>query len=310
MKGDCPLYRKKKDDTPMRSMTGYGQARSHQGSRTLTVEIRAVNQRFLEIKLNMPREYLPWEADLRTLIQGQVARGKIDVAIGRGTGNSTDPDSVAVEPNVPLARAYVDAWRELQRALRLPGEVDLGLLQGRTDLVRVVERRTDASAEIDLVRSVLERAVQAFNRDREREGRALGRDMLGRTRRLGQLRDRIARRATALGPQLAARLRERLATLLEGKDVKEDRLVQEVAFLVDRSDVTEELVRLRSHLQGLRTLLQSREPIGKKLDFLLQEVHREFNTIASKSADLDVTNLTIEARSEIEKLKEQTQNVE
>jgi uncharacterized protein (TIGR00255 family) len=291
-------------------MTGYGQARSPHGSRPLTVEIRAVNQRFLEIKLNMPREYLPWEADLRTRIQTQVARGKIDVAIGRGSGNSSDPESVAVEPNVPLARAYVEAWRELQRALRLPGDVDLGLLQGRTDLVRVVERRTDPGAEIDLVRSVLERAVHAFNRDREREGRALGRDMLGRTRRLSQLRDRIARRATALGPQLAARLRDRLAALLEGKDVQEDRVVQEVAFLVDRSDVTEELVRLRSHLQALRTLLHSREPIGKKLDFLLQEVHREFNTIASKSADLDVTNLTIEARSEIEKLKEQTQNVE
>ena len=294
----------------MHSMTGYGQARSQHDGRPLMVEIRAVNQRFLEIKLNMPREYLPWEADLRNVVQGQVARGKIDVTIGRGGSNSTDADSVAVEPNVPLARAYVEAWRELQRALRLPGEVDLGLLQGRTDLVRVVERRPDASVEIDLVRDVLARAVQAFNRDRAREGRALGRDMLGRTRRLSQLRDRIARRADSLGPHLAARLRDRLATLLEGKDVKEDRLAQEVAFLADRSDVTEELVRLRSHLQSLRTLLHSREPIGKKLDFLLQEVHREFNTIASKSADLDVTNLTIEARSEIEKLKEQTQNVE
>ena len=291
----------------MRSMTGYGQATWQRGGRTLTVEIKAVNQRFLEVKLNMPREYQPWEAELRALVQEQVARGKLDIAVFRG---GTANGEVTVEANAALAKAYVDAWRRLQRDLRLPGEIDLSLLQGRQEFLRVVERRQDPSGEIDAVRTTLRRAVQAFNRDREREGRVLGRDMTARTKRLQQLQRHIADRVRGLTPVLAARLRERVTGLLEGREIKEERVLQEVAFAVDRSDVTEELVRLASHLDNLGSLLRSREPAGKKIDFLLQEVHREFNTIASKSVDLEVTNHTLAARSEIEKLREQVQNLE
>lgn len=291
----------------MRSMTGFGQALWQRSGRSLTVEIKAVNQRFLEMKLNMPREYQPWEADLRALVQQHVARGKVDITVFRG---GTASGQVTVEANLPLAKAYVDAWRQLQHGLQLPGEIDLNVLQGRSELLRVVERRNDPSGEIDAVRTTLQRALQAFNRDREREGRMLGRDMTARARRLQQLQRRIAKRVTALAPQLVDRLRQRVAALLEGKEIKEERLLQEVALAVDRSDVTEELVRLGSHLDGLSSLLRSREPAGKKMDFLLQEVHREFNTIASKSIDLEVTNCTLEARSEIEKLREQVQNVE
>ncbi len=291
----------------MRSMTGYGQAQWQRAGRSVSVEVRAVNQRFLEVKLNMPREYFPWEAELRALVQEHVARGKVDISIFRGGANG---GHMTVEANVALAKEYVAAWRKLQHALHVPGAVDLGLLQGRNELLRVVERRGDAGAEIDAVRRTLQRALHTFNRDREREGRVLGRDMSGRVRRLQQLQDGIARRAAVLTPQLAARLQQRLTALLEGKDIKEERIVQEAALLAERSDVTEELVRLQSHLAALAALLRSDEPTGKKLDFLLQEVHREFNTIASKSADLEVTNHTLEARSEIEKLREQVQNVE
>jgi uncharacterized protein (TIGR00255 family) len=291
----------------MRSMTGYGQAAWQRRGRSLTVEVRAVNQRFLEVKLNMPREYFPWEAEVRALVQAHVARGKVDVSITRG-GQSVE--HMAVEANLPLAEAYVAAWRRLQRTLQLPGEIDLGLLVGRNEFFRVAERRSDPTGEIPALRATLRRALQAFNREREREGRVLGRDMLARLRRLQQLQRNIQRRAEVLAPELAARLRQRVTTLLDGRGVAEDRLLQEVALLAERSDVTEELVRLHSHLEALGTLLRGREPAGKKLDFLLQEVHREFNTIASKSADLTVTNLTIEARGEIEKLREQAQNIE
>ncbi len=288
-------------------MTGYGQAQWQRASRSVNIEVRAVNQRFLEVKLNMPREYLPWEAELRALVQEHVARGKVDISIFRGGSNGAQ---MTVEANLALAKEYVAAWRKLQHALHLPGEVDLGLLQGRSELLRVVERRGDAGAEIAAVRRTLLRALHKFNRDREREGRVLVRDMSARVRRLQQLHELISRRAAVLTPQLAARLQQRLTTLLEGRDVKEERIVQEAALLAERSDVTEELVRLQSHLTALADLLRGRTPAGKKLDFLLQEVHREFNTIASKSADLEVTNHTLEARSEIEKLREQVQNVE
>jgi uncharacterized protein (TIGR00255 family) len=288
-------------------MTGYGQGVWQRGGRAVTVEIKAVNQRFLEVKLNMPREYQPWDAELRALVQEHVARGKVDIAVFRGGPAN---GQVSVEANVALARAYVEAWRRLQRDLQLPGTIDLNILQGRTELLRIVERRNEPSGEIDAVRTTLRRALRAFNRDREREGRMLARDMTARVRHLQQLHRRIAKRVSVLAPQLAERLRQRVAALLDGQAVTEERVLQEIALVVDRSDVTEELVRLASHLDGLGSVLRSREPAGKKIDFLLQEVHREFNTIASKSVDLAVTNHTLAARSEIEKLREQVQNVE
>lgn len=291
----------------MRSMTGYGRAEWKRGGRSLTVDVRSVNQRFLEVRFSMPREYLPWENELRALVQRHVARGKVDVAVGTG-GNGEG--RFAVEANVELARAYVDGWRQLQKALKLPGTIDIGLIQARSELVRIVERRGDPGEEIPVVRATVERALRAFNRDREREGQALCRDMLGRIERLERLRRRIETIARSLKARTAARLRQRIAALLEGRELKEERLMQEVAFLAERSDVTEELVRLDSHLEQLGRLLRAREPAGKKLEFLLQEVHREFNTIASKSSDLEITQHSVEARGEIEKLREQAQNVE
>jgi len=291
----------------MRSMTGFGQASWQQGGRALTVEIKSVNQRFLEVKLNLPREYLPWEGELRGLVQEGVARGRVDVSVFRGGANAVQ---YAVEANTPLARAYVDAWHELQQALQLKGDIDLGFLQGRSEFMRVVERRTDPSGEIDAARDTVRRAVAAFNRDRDREGRALAKDMTARTRHLQQLQRQIGRRAARLKPHLVTRLRERVAAALENRDVNDERLLHEVALIIERGDVTEELVRLQSHLDAMTALLRAAGPVGKKIDFLLQEVHREFNTIASKSTDLEITNATLDARGEIEKLREQVQNVE
>jgi uncharacterized protein (TIGR00255 family) len=167
-----------------------------------------------------------------------------------------------------------------------------------------------ASNELQRVQQVLRRALRAFDREREREGRVLARDMRQRVEHLRKLVRRVRTRVSAAAPETAKRLRERVQSLLEGGAVDEQRLAQEVAFLLSRSDVTEELVRLESHLEALRALCSSRESVGKRIDFLLQEVHREVNTIASKSSDLQLTDLSLEARSEIEKLREQAQNVE
>jgi len=292
----------------MRSMTGYGQAIWKRGGRTLTVELRAVNQRFLEVKLNMPREHAAAEAELRSIVQESVGRGKVDVSVSRG---GTTAGDIGVEINLPLAKAYVDGWRQLQRSLKLKGDVDMSAVLGRNELVRIVERRNDTGdSEIEALRATLRKAVVAFNRDRQREGKALAKDIAQRVAHLQKLQKQIANRVEVIVPELAARLRQRVTGLLEGREISEERLLQEVALVVERSDVTEELVRLASHLDALADLPRSQEPAGKRLDFLLQEVHREFNTIASKSADLEVTNLTIEARSEIEKLREQASNVE
>ena len=204
----------------------------------------------------------------------------------------------------------MEAWRQLQRDLHLKQEPDLTPLLGRQEMFRIVERRADPESEIEAAKATVLRALQAFNRDRDREGRALGADVSARARRLLQLQTLISKRVGVLKPEYVARLRQRVAGLMQGKEISEERLLQEVILIVDRSDVTEELVRLESHLKALTQLPRSKDPVGKRFDFLLQEIHREFNTIAAKSADLEITNHTIEARGEVEKLREQAQNVE
>lgn len=290
----------------MRSMTGFGQAAWQSGGRRLAVEVRSVNQRFLDVRLNLPREYQPYEESLRKVIQAAVERGKVDVNVNRSGSSASDYE---VEVNEAMARAVVDGWRRLQTRLGLPGEIEVSMVLGRADFVRVVERR-DEAADLPRLRRLLETALKEFNKAREREGKALARDMKGRTAHLRRLQRDLSQRAAQLVPELQRRLSERLNALLADQKMNPERLSQEVALLAERADVTEELVRLKSHLERLAVLLGKSGSIGKPVDFLLQEVHREFNTIASKSADLEVTNLTLAARAEIEKLREQTQNVE
>jgi uncharacterized protein (TIGR00255 family) len=292
----------------MRSMTGFGQATWQGAGRRLSVEVRGVNQRFLDVKLSLPRECQAWEADLRDLVSGVAERGKVEVTVFRA---GSAADDYTVEVNEPLARAAVEGWRTLQRALQLPGTIDVAALLSRgTEFVRVVERKADAGADLPRVRQLLGAALKEFNRGRDREGKVLGADMRARLKTLLRLHASLERRTKALVPELARRLEERVATLLGKGVASEERLIQEAAILAERADVTEELVRLKSHLVRLGELLRQPGSVGKAIDFLLQEIHREINTIASKSADLEVTNLTIEARSEIEKLREQAQNVE
>lgn len=292
----------------MRSMTGFGQASWQGGGKRLSVEVRSVNQRFLDVKLSLPRECQAWEAELRELVSGVAERGKVDVTVFRA---GSAGDDVAVEANEPLARAILAGWQGLQRRLKLAGAIDIGLLMGRgNDLVRVVERRADAGADLPQVKRLLAGALRDFNRARDREGRLLQADMQARLKRLRALHATLRKRAAALVPELARRLGERVAALLGRGTVSEERLVQEAALLAERCDVTEELVRLDSHLDRLGELLRQKGSVGKAIDFLIQEIHREVNTVASKSGDLAVTNLTLEAKGEIEKLREQVQNVE
>lgn len=292
----------------MRSMTGFGQASWQGEGKRLSVEVRSVNQRFLDVKLSLPRECQAWEPELRELVSGVAERGKVDVTVFRGGSSG---EEFTVEANLPLARALLASWQQLQKTLKLPGTVDIGLLMARGgDLVRVVERRADANADLPRVKKLLTAALKDFNRARDREGRLLQADMLGRLQRLRTIHAALKKRTTALVPELARRLADRVAQVLGKGTVSEERLVQEAALLAERCDVTEELVRLASHLDRLGELLRQKGSVGKAIDFLIQEIHREINTIASKSADLEVTNLTLEAKGEVEKLREQVANVE
>jgi uncharacterized protein (TIGR00255 family) len=292
----------------MRSMTGFGQASWQGDGKRLSVEVRSVNQRFLDVKLSLPRECQAWESELKELVAGVAERGKVDVTVYRSGSSGED---FSVEANEPLARAIVASWQKLQKSLKLPGAIDIGMLIGRGgDLVRVVERKADASVDLPRVKKLVAVALKDFNAARDREGKSLQADMLGRLKTMRTLHDGLGKRTKALVPELARRLAERVAQVLGKSVVSEERLVQEAAMLAERADVTEELVRLDSHLDRLGELLRQKGSVGKAIDFLIQEIHREINTIASKSADLDVTNMTLTAKGEIEKLREQVQNIE
>jgi len=290
----------------MRSMTGYGAASGHAGSCRLTVEVRSVNQRFLDLKLNTPREYGPFESDLRRIVSGAIERGRVEVHVSR----ALPPRSSGIALQKEVAAAYVKAYKQLQKEFGLTGQLDLALFAGRSDLFAASEPAADVAVEIVEVEKLLAKALAAHRKEREREGANLRRDMAERIRRLKATTKALDKAAAAVVPRLKARLEKRLGDLLAGATLDPTRLVHEAAVLADRADVHEELVRLRSHLSALEDLLRSDDPVAKRVDFVVQEVNRELNTIGSKAADLEVTNLVVSGKADVEKLREQIQNVE
>lgn len=290
----------------MRSMTGYGAASGHVGQCRLTVEVRSVNQRFLDLKINAPREYGAHESEWRRTVSGTIERGRVEVYVGR----VAPPRGAGVALQKDVAAGYVKAWKQLQREFGLAGQIDLSLFAARSEVFASVESLADVAAEAAEVHRLLAKALAAHTKEREREGAFLKRDMQVRLRNLRTVSKALRAAAGQVVPRLQARLQKRLGELLGGSSVDPARIVQETAVLADRSDVTEELVRLDSHLGALEGLLRSSEPLAKRVDFVLQEVNRELNTIGSKASDLDVTNLVVDGKTELEKLREQVQNVE
>lgn len=290
----------------IKSMTGYGAASGSVGDVELTVEVRSVNQRFLDLKLNAPREYLAVESELRQIVSDQVARGRVEVFVGR---NSTGR-SGAIALREDVAAGYVEAWRTLKERFKLEGELNLALFAGRSDLFAASEGKRDVAAEIEAVKQILPKALAQHRVARRTEGKHLAADMKARVARLKEIRKQVQARTKELVPAFRERLEKRLSNLLSGAEIEPSRLAQETAVLADRADVTEELVRLEAHVNAIRDLFRSKEPVGKRMDFVIQEINRELNTIASKSADLEVTNLVVDGKAEVEKLREQVQNVE
>lgn len=292
----------------MRSMTGFGRARVAVSGGHLTAEVRSINSRFLEVKLSLPREHQGLEAELRKLVGQGLDRGRVDIAIRREV---TDRRRRAVEVDIELAREVRRGFARVARDLKIPATVDLALLrQAAPDIVRLSERAVSPKGEEASVRKVLEAALRAHDRERRREGTHLARDMRGRLDALERLRREMKRIAAAMGPVLRERLEKRLVKIL-GKNAPEpDRLVQEVAVALDKSDVAEEMTRLEAHLQAFRALLRDAQPVGKRIEFLLQEILREVNTTGSKANHLPLTQCVLEAKAELEKLREQAANVE
>jgi len=292
----------------MRSMTGFGAGAADAPGARISVEVRGVNQRHLDVRIAAPREYAAWEADLRERVRAHVDRGRVDVTVTRTPLAARRRYRVAVRDE--LAAAYVDAARALARRLRLPGEVTLADVLRLPELFEVAERPPDLGRELPAVRRALAAALATFTRERRREGRHVQRDMVRRAATLKRLVARMRARAPALQRALRARVEERLGRLTAATPVDQGRLAQELAALAERGDVTEELVRLDSHLTALAAAVRDGAPAGKRVEFLLQEILRELNTTGAKVADVPTSALVLAGKAEVEKLREQVQNVE
>lgn len=292
----------------MKSMTGFGAAQATVPGGRVNVEVRSVNSRFLELRVGLPREHQSLEAELRKLVQAGIQRGRVEVSIRR---EGRAARSAKVEVDFQLAREVAGAWRRVGKELRLPGGMDLAFLRSAAgDIVRTVEQAPEPAKDAAAIRSALEKALRAHARERVREGAHLEKDMRKRLRALVRLRARAAKLAAGLRGVLTEKLNDRIADLMGDQAPDPARIVQEVALAVDRGDVSEELARLESHLAALGDLLSSTEPVGKRIEFLLQEILREVNTIGSKANHLPLTEAVLEAKGEIEKLREQVANVE
>jgi uncharacterized protein (TIGR00255 family) len=290
----------------IRSMTGFGAARGASGGEELDVEVRSVNHKFCEVKVRTPRELSALEIEAGRIVKERLARGGVEVAVRRPGGSP----GLAPRIDLALAESYARAFRELQARLGLPGALTLADVVAADGVVRLEERSVDLDAAREALRRALGAALDALVQMRAREGEALSRDVAARL----ELIEISIGRLEVLGPQALehhrARLAERVQDLARAVTVDPARLEQEVAILADRTDVTEEMTRLRSHVAQVRVLLALAEPAGRKLDFLVQEMHREVNTIGSKSQSAEIAAVVIALKAEIERMREQVQNVE
>ncbi|MBQ6000295.1 MAG: YicC family protein [Clostridia bacterium] len=289
------------------SMTGYGRCQESLNGRVITVEIKAVNHRYFEFSCRVPRAYGFLEERLKKLVQASVSRGKVDVYVS--ITQSEGPD-VSVSLNEPMLRSYLAALRRMSEEYDVTDDISVSLLARNTDLFQVLRQDEDAEEIWRDVSGTAGRALDAFLAMRAEEGANLTQDLLARVdsivATLPQIEEASKRTCEIYHENLTAMLKE----LLGSVPLDEGRVITEVALYADRINVTEEVVRLRSHAAALAELLRSNAPSGRKMDFLLQEMNREINTIGSKSQIREIAMLVVENKAELEKIREQVQNLE
>ena len=292
----------------MQSMTGYGRSDVHDDRLALTVEAKSVNHRYLDIAWHYPRTYAPLEARMKQLVSQHFSRGRIDVRITLG---DTGQPFRTVTPDYALAQQYCEALRELQYRLGVPGTVDMSLLMGLRDVLKVSESvPADMEADWPLIAAGLTAALEALKAMRLQEGAILCEDLSVRmqavSRQVACIRQRLPQAVT----DYQQRLEQRVKEWFERVDLDAARLAQEAVLFAERGDITEELTRLQAHMQAMQALLASSEAVGRKVDFLVQEMRREIETIAAKANDLTISHCVVEIKSELERCREQIQNIE
>ena len=296
----------------IRSMTGFGRGESADETSKVTVEIRAVNHRYLDIYVKIPRKYSFAEESIKAAVKEKLYRGKVEVSVTLDNAGQSDSD---VKLDEELAAKYYDALSTLRDSFDFGDEskVSLSLLARMPDVIKTSAAEEDEEAVTKRLLDATRKAIDDICSMREAEGVKLAADLAARADTVSDIRARIEQRAPEIEKEYAAKFRARVEELLDGVyEVPEERIALEAAIFADKANITEELVRLDSHVSQLRAFLKSdgSEAIGKKIDFLIQEMNREANTIGSKSNDREITSMMLDLKAEIEKIREQVQNIE
>ena len=293
----------------IKSMTGFGRGEYSDGQRNVTVEVRTVNHRYSDISVKMPKRYAFAEEAIKSELKKTIRRGKADVSVMIDALTEGD---VTVRLNDAVALQYVTNLRTLKKKHDLKGDIDLQLVASMPDVLRAIPDVEDEEAVTSAIVKAAALAAESNDAMRCTEGEKLAQDLMMRGELVRGIVKKIEERAPLVAEEYVTKLRDRITELIDGAaEVPEERILTEAAIFADKASITEELVRLDSHMQQLSSILTGADgPVGKKLDFLVQEMNRETNTIGSKANDLEITSQVLEAKSEIEKIREQVQNIE
>lgn len=291
----------------VKSMTGYGRAREMRNGRDITVEVRSVNNRYLDCTVKMPRAYIFAEDRMKARVQQAISRGKVDVFV---TIDASAADAAVVAVNEPLARGYYDALTRLKTMFDLSGDITPEVLAKFPDVLAVTKAEEDVEAIAADICAVLDDALAAYNDMRAVEGEKLAADVAGRITTIEAVVGKVEERSPQTVAAYRQRLEAKMQEVLQSTTIDESRILTEAAIFADKIAVDEETVRLRSHIAQLQAMLVSGEPVGRKLDFLIQEVNRECNTVGSKCNDLTIAQDVVNMKAEVEKIREQVQNME
>lgn len=291
----------------IKSMTGFGRGHDVLNGRDITVEIRAVNHRYFEFSARLPRSMNFAEEKLKSLLQGKVSRGKTEASV---LVYNTGANDEKITVNAEVVGGYVEALRSVKERFELIDDLSLSNILRIPDALNVVKEETDEEQLWADIKSVAERALEKFIAMRETEGERMKADILSRLDTIEGWVDIVESRSPIIVGEYRKKLYDRMCEVLDGKSVDENRILLEAGIFSEKIAVDEETVRLRSHIKQFRDMLESSEAVGRKLDFLVQEMNRETNTIGSKVQDIEVTRIVVDQKSEIEKIREQIQNIE
>jgi uncharacterized protein (TIGR00255 family) len=291
----------------LKSMTGFGRAEAEKNGRKITVEMKSVNHRFLDMNIRMPRTLMFLEDEVRNTVKTSLSRGRLEIFINYFSLSEEDKKVTA---DIGFIKAYLKAAEDIKQQCKLKDDVMLSHILRIPEAVKVEETQEDEDALRELLVQAVTDALAALTKMREKEGQSLKKDILERLDTLSALTEKIESREKEVIEEYRDKLKKRVTELLNGTEIDENRFQAEVVYYADRQNITEEVVRLKSHIAHFLSIVKNDEPKGRQFDFIVQEMNREFNTIGSKSASLEITGAVLEGKSEVEKIREQVQNIE